>query len=72
MRCRLKLMKIQQPIKAEKLMIQCSKPVTITTVDFVMLGFIMRQMRKQTKMSLRMMARRLKISAPFLSDCELG
>jgi len=36
------------------------------------LGAELRRLRKKRGLSLRAVAKKLKVSAPFLSDCELG
>jgi len=51
---------------------ECSTTVTVTQVDYEQLGAALRQMRLDAGISLRGMAKLLKLSAPFLSDCELG
>jgi len=44
----------------------------VREVDHETTGHLFRQARKKAKLSLREMARRLKLSAPFVSDLELG
>lgn len=44
----------------------------VREIDHATTGYLFRQARKKAKLSLREMARRLKLSAPFVSDLELG
>lgn len=50
----------------------CSHQVTEWRVDQVSLGAAMRQLRKDSGMTMREVARRMNLSAAFLSDCEYG
>jgi predicted transcriptional regulator len=45
---------------------------TVEVIDHVATGESMRQLRKSHKISLREVARRMKLSAPFISDLERG
>lgn len=51
---------------------ECKAMKTVEVFDLVMFGQELRAMRLGADISLREMARRLNLSAPFLSDCELG
>lgn len=44
----------------------------VREIDHETTGQLFRQARQKAKLSLREMARRLKLSAPFVSDLELG
>lgn len=48
------------------------KKVTKVMLDFEGFGKSLRRLREDTDISLREMARRLKLSATFLSQCECG
>lgn len=45
---------------------------TVEQIDHAATGQTMRQLRKSHGVSLREVARRMKLSAPFVSDLELG
>ena len=45
---------------------------TVRRLDYAQFGEVLRYHRKDAGMSLREMARKLKLSAAFLSDCERG
>lgn len=44
----------------------------VREIDHEATGYLFRQARKKAKLSLREMSRRLKVSAPYVSDLELG
>jgi predicted transcriptional regulator len=44
----------------------------VREIDHQSTGYLFRVARKKAKLSLREVARRLKLSAPFVSDLELG
>lgn len=44
----------------------------VREIDHHSTGYLFRAARQKAKLSLREVARRLKLSAPFLSDLELG
>jgi len=48
------------------------KTVTLTKIDHVATGDTMARLRRSTRMTMREMARRLGISAPYLCDLEHG
>lgn len=50
----------------------CKVTKTVTEVDPVEYGRMLRQLRLDSGISLRGMAKIIGISPPFLSDCELG
>lgn len=45
---------------------------TVSVIDHVTTGQLFRVARKKSKLSLREMARRLKLTAPYVSDLERG
>lgn len=57
-----------------RLLIQIRKDSTrtVTVVDSVALGRHLRELRERADISLRSMAKLLGVSAPYLSDAELG
>ena len=46
--------------------------VTVSKINHAVAGKMLRDARKKAGVSLRELARRMKISAPYLSDMELG
>jgi len=50
----------------------CTHRVMMDVLDKIEFGLTLRNLRQDKNISLRDMAGRLKISAPFLSDVELG
>lgn len=50
----------------------CKVTRTVTEVDAVKYGMALRQLRLDSGITLRGMAKLLNLSPPFLSDCELG
>lgn len=50
----------------------CMETVTERRLDLKQFGEVMRYHRQDARLSLRELARRSGISAPHLSDCELG
>ena len=61
-----------QPSVAECFIGNCTKVHQVAVVDQTELGYMLRKQRVIQGISLREMARRLKVSAPYLSDLELG
>jgi len=49
-----------------------AKTVNKKVIDHVATGKIARRAREKVEMSLRKVAKKMKVSAPFLSDLELG
>lgn len=50
----------------------CMETVTVRRLDPKQFGEVMRYHRQEARLTLRELARRSKVSAPHLSDCELG
>lgn len=50
----------------------CKVTRTVTEVDPIQYGTALRQLRMDSGITLRGMAKIIGISPPFLSDCELG
>ena len=50
----------------------CSEIPKTPQVNKVKLGKAMRQLRHDANLSLRLTAKTIGVSAPYLSDCELG
>ena len=61
-----------EPSVAECFIGNCTKVHQVSLVDQVELGYMLRKQRMLQGVSGREMARRLKLSAPYLSDLELG
>ena len=61
-----------QQRQALNLICDCSTTVTREVLDMPKIGARLRAMRIKADISVRAMARHLGVSAPFVSDCELG
>lgn len=61
-----------KPSVAEAFFYHCSHQVCETRVNSEQLGYMMRKLRLAQSVSLRSQAKRLKLSAPYLGDLELG
>lgn len=57
---------------AEAFLGHCSKIVERREIDHVALGYMLRKRRIAQSVSLRAHAAKLKLSAPYVSDLELG
>jgi transcriptional regulator with XRE-family HTH domain len=61
-----------QPSVAECFISNCTKTHQVSVVDQVELGYMLRKQRMLQNVSLREHSKAMKISAPYLSDLELG
>ena len=62
----------RKPTVAGAYFYHCWKQVSVWKTDEVALGYMMRKLRIAQSVSLRAHARKLKWSAPYVSDLELG
>jgi hypothetical protein len=65
-------MNAKPPSVAQSYFNHCLKTVEVRKVDNAALGYMMRKLRQTQGVSLRYVARQMDLSAPYVSDMELG